>query len=84
MAYTQPSALMDLYTPMHMLSASLVVALDQVCIKQPRGVVPSAVEETQSVLGAEVLKEVGWSSPAPLSAEPGVLSCCNSRSRRVD
>lgn len=42
------------YGSMHMLSASLMVTLDQVCIKQPHGVVPSplaAVEETQSVLG---------------------------------
>jgi len=80
---TEPSAVMDLYTPMHMLLASLMVALGKVCIKQPRAVVPSplaAVEETQSVLGAGLLKEDGWSCPAPLSAEPGVLSCCNSRS----
>lgn len=73
-----------IYTPpMHVLSASLMVALGEVCIKQPHGVVPSplaAVEETQSVLGAEVLKEAGWSCPAPLSGEPGVPSYSESRS----
>lgn len=76
---------MDLYTPMHMLSASLMVALGKVCIKQPLDMVPSplAAVETRSVLGAEVLKEEGWACPALLSAEPGVLSCCNSRSPPV-
>lgn len=41
------------------------------------------LEETQSVFGAEVLKEEGWSCSGPLFAEPGLLSCCHSKSPRV-
>lgn len=58
-----------------MLSASLMVALGQVCIKKPCGVEPSppaAAEETKAFWEQRSSnKKVG-------GAEPGVLSCCNS------
>lgn len=46
------------------------------CIKKPPGVEPSpraAVEETQSVLGAEILKEEAAHAQV-LSGEPGVAA----------
>lgn len=57
-------------------SGSLLVALAVVCIKKPPGVEPSpraAVEETQSVLGAEMLKEEAAHAQV-LSGEPGVAA----------
>lgn len=59
-----------------MLLGFLLVALGEVCIKKPPGMEPSCpatVEETLSVLGAEILKEE-VSHAQVLSGEAGVAA----------
>lgn len=59
-----------------MLLGSLLVPLGEICIKKPPGVEPcphAAVEETQSILGAEMLKEEALHAQV-LSGEAGVAA----------